>query len=180
MLWGHICQHSGAEKHDAQWWLTKYRKIGRLWVGGGAECSGSSGTEQNRKIGEKERKNSNIITFTRGQILLVGQIMTQTHENLWEQGYASHPLLCQSSELYPQHIIWYIFSLWEEILCHGLRHWAHQAQGVVLTVVDDQWASQCQGIGCTPLHSSGYWLKINIAQNCSLMWPSFVWSVVIQ
>ena len=40
----------------------KYRKISGLWVGGGVECLGSNRTEWNKKIGEKERKNSNIIT----------------------------------------------------------------------------------------------------------------------
>ena len=38
---------------DVQWQLTKYRKIGGLWVSGGVECCRSSGTEQDRKIGEK-------------------------------------------------------------------------------------------------------------------------------
>ena len=37
----------------------KYGKISGLWVSGGVESSGSSGTEQTR---ERQRKNSDIIT----------------------------------------------------------------------------------------------------------------------
>ena len=40
----------------------KYGKIGGLWVSGGAECLRSNRTEWNRKIGEEQRKNSDIIT----------------------------------------------------------------------------------------------------------------------
>ena len=49
MLLGHVCQHGGAEEHDAWWRSTKYWKIGGSWVGDGAECSRSSRTEQHKK-----------------------------------------------------------------------------------------------------------------------------------
>ena len=42
--------------------IDKIQKIGGLWVSDGAECLRSNRTEWNRKIGEKQRKNSNIIT----------------------------------------------------------------------------------------------------------------------
>ena len=39
----------------------KYWKIGRSWVGDGAECSGNSGTERNGKIKRIKGENSDII-----------------------------------------------------------------------------------------------------------------------
>ena len=64
MLWGHICQHSRAKKCNAWQQSMKYGKIGGLWVGGGAESSGSSGTEWNREKGEKQRKNKGKIAIS--------------------------------------------------------------------------------------------------------------------
>ena len=47
----------------------KYEKIGGLWIGGGAECLRSNRTKQNRETGEKQRKNSDIITGWLGQVM---------------------------------------------------------------------------------------------------------------
>ena len=53
---GHICQHSRAEKHNAQQQSTKYWKIGGLWVGDGVECSRNSRMEWNGKIKKIKEK----------------------------------------------------------------------------------------------------------------------------
>ena len=47
-------------------------------------------------------------------------------------------------------------ALWEELLCHILGYRVYRAQGAVFTAADNQLEPPRQGVGCIPLHSTGY------------------------
>ena len=47
-------------------------------------------------------------------------------------------------------------TLWEELPCHILGYRVYRAQGAVFTTADNQLEPPRQGVGCIPLHSTGY------------------------
>ena len=60
------------------------------WVSGGVECLGSNGMERNRKIGEKQRKNSNIIASV-PLLTLFPLVFGIWHELGWILNFCSSP-----------------------------------------------------------------------------------------